>query len=97
MLRGMLEPLGFLVEEAASGEEAIAKASSVVPRIILMDLVMPGMDGIETTRILRKNQGNREQGAGRSLPSPCSKLSNDHRHQRQRLRGRLAALYRRRG
>ena len=55
LLREMLEPQGFLVEEACDGEEALAKAAASAPRIILMDLVMPGMNGIEATRILRKN------------------------------------------
>ena len=53
LLRGMLEPLGFSVFEAASGEEAVEKVCLLKPRVILMDLVMPGMDGIEATRILR--------------------------------------------
>ena len=54
LLCGILEPLGFVVDEACNGEEAITKASSCAPRIILIDLVMPGMDGIEATRILRQ-------------------------------------------
>jgi PAS domain S-box-containing protein len=53
LLRGMLEPLGFIVHEAAGGSEAIEKYHAQSQRIILMDLVMPGMDGAETTRILR--------------------------------------------
>ena len=54
LLRGMLEPLGFVVEEACNGHEAITKATANLPRVILMDLVMPGMNGIEATRILRQ-------------------------------------------
>jgi len=53
LLRGMLEPLGFIVHEAAGGSEAIEKYHAQSQRTILMDLVMPGMDGAETTRILR--------------------------------------------
>ena len=53
LLRGMLEPLGFIVAEAADGKEAIEKANALKPRIVLMDQVMPGMDGVEATRILR--------------------------------------------
>jgi signal transduction histidine kinase/FixJ family two-component response regulator len=53
VLRAMLEPLGFIVEEACEGEEAVEKVHSELPRIVLMDLIMPGMDGIEATKVLR--------------------------------------------
>jgi PAS domain S-box-containing protein len=55
LLREMLEFLGLTVDEAANGQEAIAKAHAKPPHIILMDQVMPGMDGMEATRILRNN------------------------------------------
>ncbi|MBA4368626.1 MAG: hypothetical protein C0403_13425 [Desulfobacterium sp.] len=55
LLREMLAPLGFVIDEASDGVEAIKKAQAMTPRIILMDRVMPGMDGIEATRILRKS------------------------------------------
>jgi CheY-like chemotaxis protein len=54
LLRGMLEPLGFVVDDAADGQETIEKTTALTPRIILMDLVMPVMDGGEATRILRR-------------------------------------------
>jgi len=54
LLKEILEPLGFIVEEAIDGTQAVAKASHFAPHIILMDLVMPGMDGVKATRILRQ-------------------------------------------
>lgn len=53
LLREMLAAIGFVVDEACEGGEAIAKARQLRPRIVLMDLVMPGMDGIAATKELR--------------------------------------------
>ncbi|HEX6817914.1 MAG TPA: response regulator transcription factor [Ktedonobacterales bacterium] len=43
-----------VVGEAGSGEEAIALAGELAPDVVLMDLVMPGMDGVESTRLLKQ-------------------------------------------
>lgn len=42
-----------LVGEAASGEEAVRKCHDLVPDVVLMDLIMPGMNGAEATRAIR--------------------------------------------
>ena len=55
VLTGMLEPLGFEIIQAASGQEAIRQTALRHPDLILMDLSMPQMDGWETSRLIRRN------------------------------------------
>ncbi|EKN69136.1 two-component response regulator [Neobacillus bataviensis LMG 21833] len=45
-----------IVGEAANGEEAVHLAKSLKPDLILMDLAMPEMDGVQATRIIKKEQ-----------------------------------------
>ena len=45
---------GFTVESCSSGQEALEKAPNFAPDIILMDIMMPGMDGPETYRQLQQ-------------------------------------------
>ena len=50
-VRGYLEtqPDLQVIGEASSGEEAVTLAQDVIPDVIVMDLLMPGMDGVEAT------------------------------------------------
>jgi len=43
-----------VVGEAESGEAALKMVSELIPDIVLLDLIMPGMDGVETTRQIKK-------------------------------------------
>jgi NarL family two-component system response regulator LiaR len=52
----MTEPDIEVVGEARDGREAIAKAEKLKPDVILMDLLMPGMDGVEATRHIKERQ-----------------------------------------
>lgn len=54
IVRDMLVPIGFDVVEASSGEQSISLANEHVPAVILMDLSMPGMDGLQATATLRR-------------------------------------------
>ncbi|MBV7536769.1 response regulator [Duganella sp. sic0402] len=56
LLRDLLGSLGFRTLEAENGSAGLQQAQAVQPDMVLLDMVMPGMDGIETTRRLRADQ-----------------------------------------
>ncbi len=49
-----LQNAGYSTETAGSGEEALAKARVVQPQLVLLDIGLPGMDGLETLRALQQ-------------------------------------------
>jgi two-component system response regulator MprA len=53
-LRRSLEFNGYRVSTAADGAEALAGISGIAPDAVVMDVMMPRLDGLETTRALRK-------------------------------------------
>jgi len=54
-LRYNLEREGYAVVEAVDGESALAAARAEHPDLIVLDIMLPGLDGLEVCRILRKN------------------------------------------
>ena len=60
LLVKLLAPLGFEVREATNGEEGIALQSSWKPHLILMDMLMPVMDGYEATRQIKQTAEGKE-------------------------------------
>ncbi|KAB7624473.1 response regulator [Alkalilimnicola sp. S0819] len=55
VLRGMLEKHGYEVLVAETGEQGIKVAQESAPDVILMDIVMPGVNGFQATRKLSKD------------------------------------------
>jgi NarL family two-component system response regulator LiaR len=55
-IRSYLEKISDfqVVGEGSSGEEALSMVGELIPDIVLLDLIMPGLDGIETTRRIRQ-------------------------------------------
>jgi len=52
----LLSHAGYLVITAESGEEGIAKAKAERPDLVLMDVVMPGLNGYQATRTLTRDE-----------------------------------------
>lgn len=52
--RAILEAAGWTVEEAASGDEGLRRALAEPPRLLVIDIAIPGLDGWETMRRLRR-------------------------------------------
>jgi len=59
VLRAVLEPGGYAVDCAAGGAEALAYVADNPPDLLLLDVVMPEIDGHEVTRRLRANRSTR--------------------------------------
>lgn len=55
ILKSVVEGAGHTVVTAENGESGVATATSEMPDLILMDVVMPGMNGFQATRKISKN------------------------------------------
>jgi len=53
LLEALLQPQGYRTRTAASGEEALASVAREPPDLILLDVMMPGMNGFEVARVLK--------------------------------------------
>lgn len=59
MLAEMLELDGFeVVAQSASGDEALSAIAAADPDVVVMDLKMPGIDGLETTRRMKETRAD---------------------------------------
>lgn len=59
-IRELLSPLGIQIVEAVNGKEAVEVFESVLPQLILMDVIMPVMDGYEASELIKKSKSGNE-------------------------------------
>ena len=81
-----LDGLGFVTESAADGLEALECVAASPPDLILLDVMMPEMDGISAVRILKDDPETR------LIPVVLMTALNSSRGSRTRHRGRCRRL-----
>ena len=81
LLTRVLERDGFSVASARDGEEALEKARSLRPDLILMDVQMPELNGFEVVRLLREEAEPLARLIARDRP----RLSRNHPRERGTL------------
>ena len=60
LMKTRLKSHNYNVETASSGEEALEKAGAFGPDLILLDIIMPGMDGYQTCSKLKENDNTKD-------------------------------------
>jgi twitching motility two-component system response regulator PilH len=59
ILTEILTANGYKVEIAEDGDQAVSKAKAVMPDLVLMDVVMPGLNGFQATRSITKDEATK--------------------------------------
>jgi signal transduction histidine kinase/DNA-binding response OmpR family regulator len=88
LVRASLEPEGWTVLGAATGQEGLALIRERQPSAILLDLLMPGMDGFEVVEALRADPGTS------SVPVVILTSKSMTQQDKQRLQGRITYVAR---
>ena len=88
LVRASLEPRGWTVLGAAAGQEGLALIRERQPSVVLLDLLMPGMDGFEVVEALRADPGTK------SVPVVILTSKSMTHQDKERLRGRITYVAR---
>ena len=75
--QAMLRAAGLVVSMAVNGHEAVAQAEALAPDLILMDLQMPGMDGLQATREIRLREQALENATGKGTRVPIIAMTGN--------------------
>jgi len=87
LLRTILEVEGFAVETSTDGRDALARVLQRPPHLLVLDLMMPGLDGLELLKLLRLDP------RGAAVPVLVVSARSGHQHQLESLqRGASAYL-----
>jgi PAS domain S-box-containing protein len=89
LLQALLEPAGFRVIRANGGREAIVKAQSDKPHLILLDLMMPEVSGFDVVEALRSDAGTRD------IPIMVLTAKELTADDKRALNGHVAAIFQR--
>jgi len=68
-IRMVFEGEGYTVDEASSGEEALARLPDIAPDVILLDVQLPGVSGHDVLESMRKARAQDDEGA-KAQPEP---------------------------
>jgi DNA-binding NtrC family response regulator len=91
-VRMVLEGEGYTVDEASSGEEALARLPDIGPDVILLDVQLPGISGHEVLESLRKTRGQEDEGS-RTQPEPVAIMISGHGTLADAVRATKAGAY----
>ena len=80
------QPDILVVGEAGSGQEAVTMATQHAPDVMLMDLIMPGMDGVEATRMVKMVSPRTQIIVTRFFDRPQSQMHHWSMHHSSMLR-----------
>jgi GAF domain-containing protein/CheY-like chemotaxis protein/anti-sigma regulatory factor (Ser/Thr protein kinase) len=86
LLRRMLEPEGYAVVEAENGRVALERLHHISPSVILLDLMMPEMDGFEFVAEFRRHE------AWRAIPVVVVTAKDLSQEDRERLNGHVQKI-----
>ncbi len=81
MVKMRLEANGYMIETASDGQDGIRKAKKLIPDLILIDVMMPNMDGGDTVRLLKADP----KTSGIPIIFLTALLDNIEREQQQKI------------